>query len=182
LEQNKMIKWYAIQSKVHKENLVCEQLYLRNIETFFPRVRVRPVNPRARKVKPYFPGYVFGRVDLEQVGRSFLEWIPGAIGIVNFGEEPAPVSDQLISTLQQHLKTVNGSVTQMSEMFQRGDLVAIQGGVFAGYEAIFDARLPGRDRVEVLLNMIQGQQLRVELPIEQVILKKAISSTRSLGY
>lgn len=177
-----MIKWYAIQSKTHKENLVCEQLTLRNIETFFPRVRVRPVNPRARKVKPYFPGYVFGRMDLEHVSRSFLDWIPGAIGVVNFGDEPAAVSDHLITTLQHHLKIVNASMTQMADMFQRGDLVAIHGGVFAGYEAVFDARLPGRDRVEVLLNMLQGHQLRVELPIEQVTLKKAVSPATVLGY
>lgn len=177
-----MIKWYAIQSKTHKEDLVCEQLYLRNIEAFFPRVRVRPVNPRARKVKPYFPGYVFGRMDLEQVSRSFLDWIPGAVGIVNFGNEPAPVSDYLIATLQQHLKTLNASVAQMSEMFQAGDLVTIHGGVFAGYEAIFDARLPGRDRVEVLLNMLQGHQLRVELSIEQITLKKALSPAAAYRY
>ena len=177
-----MIKWYAIQSKTHKEDLVCEQLYLRNIETFFPRVRVRPVNPRARKVKPYFPGYVFGRMDLEQVSRSFLDWIPGAVGIVNFGNEPAPVSDHLITTLQQHLKALNTSVAHMSEIFQAGDLVTIHGGVFTGYEAIFDARLPGRDRVEVLLNMLQGHQLRVELPIEQISLKKALSPAAAFRY
>lgn len=177
-----MIKWYAIQSKTHKESLVCEQLYLRNIETFFPRIRVRPVNPRARKVKPYFPGYVFGRVDLEHVSRSFLDWIPGAIGIVNFGDEPAPVADHLIATLEQHLKAVNASVAKMSEMFQQGDLVAIHGGAFAGFEAIFDARLPGRDRVTVLLNMLQGHQLRVELPIEQVTLKRAAFSSTASRY
>jgi transcription elongation factor/antiterminator RfaH len=167
-----MIDWYAIQSKARKEDLVCEQLSIRNVEIFFPRIRVQPVNPRARKVKPYFPGYVFGRFDLEQIGRSCLDWIPGAIGIVNFGAEPVPVSDHIITTLQQHLKVINASATKMAEMFQKGDVIAIQGGIFAGYEAIFDARLPGRDRVEVLLNMLQGQQLRVELPIEQVTLKK----------
>jgi transcription antitermination factor NusG len=171
-----MMHWYAIQSKSQKEDLVCEQLRLRNIQTFFPRIRVQPVNPRARKVKPYFPGYVFGYVDLDHVGKSFLDWIPGTIGIVNFGGEPTPVSDHLIETLQQHLEFVNASASKLSERFQPGDVVAIQAGVFAGYEAIFDARLPGRDRVEVLLNMLQGHQLRLQLSVEQITLRKAASN------
>jgi len=170
-----MMHWYAIQSKSQKEDLVCEQLRLRNIQTFFPRIRVQPVNPRARKIKPYFPGYVFGHVDLDHVGKSFLDWVPGTIGIVNFGGEPTPVSDHLIETLRQHLESVNASASKLSERFQSGDVVAIQTGVFAGYEAIFDTRLPGRDRVEVLLHMLQGHQLRVQLSVEQITLRKAAS-------
>jgi len=165
-----MIHWYAFQSKSQKEQLLCEQLRIRNIDTFFPSVHVQPVNPRARKVKPYFPGYVFGRVDLEDASRSILDWIPGAIGIVGFGNEPAPVPDHLVDTLQQHLETINMSARARTEKFQPGDVIAIQAGPFAGYEAIFDARLPGRDRVEVLLEMLQGSRIRVELPIGQIAL------------
>jgi transcription antitermination factor NusG len=170
-----MIHWYAFQSKTQKEGLLCEQLHLRQIETFFPCIRVRPVNPRARKTKPYFPGYVFGRVDLEKAGKSILDWIPGAIGIVNFGGEPASVSDHLIHILQQHLERINASTSEIAEKFQQGDIVTIQGGPFAGYEAIFNARLPARDRVEVLLKMLQGSQIRVELSIEQITLRKSSS-------
>jgi len=118
---------------------------------------------------------VFGRLDLEHIGQSLLDWIPGAVGIVNLGGEPAPVSDDLINTLRKHLAKINTSNGTLSERFQTGDLVAIHEGAFAGYEAIFDARLPGRDRVEVLLKLIQGSQIRVELPIEQIVLRKSSS-------
>jgi transcription antitermination factor NusG len=168
-----MMQWYAIQSKSQKEELLCEQLRMREIETFFPRVRVEPVNPRARRIKPYFPGYVFGRVDFGQVGQSMLDWIPGAIGVVNFGGEPSPVSDHLIHTLQQHLEVINASANYLSSRFQSGDLVAIQGGPFAGYEAVFDACLPGRDRVKVLLKMLESHQMPIELPVQQITLKQA---------
>jgi transcriptional antiterminator RfaH len=168
-----MIRWYALQSKPRKEDLLCEQLRMREIETFFPRVRIQPVNPRARKVKPYFPGYVFAYADLEQVGRSVLDWIPGAIGVVNFGGEPAPVSDHLISALQTHLDTLNASADDMAGRFQPGDVVAIHWGPFAGYEAIFDACLAGRDRVKVLLKMLETQQIQIELPVQQISLKQA---------
>lgn len=166
-----MRQWYAFQSKTRKEQLLAEQLRIRQIDTFFPCINVRPVNPRSRKTKPYFPGYVFGRIDLEQDGRSTLDWIPGAVGIVNFGGEPAPVSDHLVDSLQRHLESINTSESELLESFQPGDVVAIHEGPFAGYEAIFDARLPGRDRVEVLLKILQDSQIRVELPVRQISLK-----------
>lgn len=165
------MNWYIFQSKARKEDLLCEQLRLRDVEIFFPTLRVQPVNPRARKIKPYFPGYVFGRIDLAESGRSILEWIPGAVGIVSFGGDPAPVPDELVATLRQHLARINESNGKGSEKYQAGDLVIIRGGPFAGYEAIFDVNLPGRDRVEVLLKLLRGSQVRVELPAELIELK-----------
>jgi transcription elongation factor/antiterminator RfaH len=168
-----MIHWYAFQSKARKEQFLCEQLRIRQIETFFPYVCIRPVNPRAQKIKPYFPGYLFGKLDIEKAGKSILHWIPGAIGIVNFGGEPVSVSDHLINILRQHIEKINIVENEEREKFQRGDTITIHGGPFAGYEAIFNVRLPGRDRVEVLLKMLQGSQIRVELSIEQISLPKS---------
>jgi transcription antitermination factor NusG len=173
-----MLHWYIFQSKARKEDLLCEQLNLRDIEIFFPRLHVRPVNPRARKVKPYFPGYVFGRVDLAEAGRSILDWIPGAVGIVSFGGDPAAVPDELVMALHQHLDMINASNGKDTDKYHPGDLVAIRGGPFSGYEAIFDVRLPGRDRVEVLLKLLQGNQIRVELPADLIELKEESSSSR----
>jgi transcriptional antiterminator RfaH len=168
-----MIKWYAFQSKFRKESLVCEQLRLRELDTFFPCLYGRAVASRARSKKPYFPGYVFGRFDLELTGRSIIDWIPGAIRVVSYGGEPVAVPDHLIDMLRRHLETINASNGRFSERFQTGALVTIQGGPLAGYEAIFNAHLPGRDRAEVLLKLLQGPQIRVELPIEQITLKKS---------
>ena len=171
------MQWYALQSKPRKEDLLCEQLRMREIEIFFPRLRVQPVNPRASKIKPYFPGYVFASVDLGQVGASMLNWTPGAIGVVNFGGEPAPVSDHLINALRIHLEIINASANDLSGRFQPGDLVAIHWGPFAGYEAVFDACMPGRDRVKVLLTMLENHQMPIELPIQQITLKQAAYAT-----
>ncbi|HEU0296198.1 MAG TPA: hypothetical protein VFR47_25910 [Anaerolineales bacterium] len=56
---------YALHSKPMKEALLWQQLSLHEIEGYYPCLRVQPV-------KPYFPGYAFGRVDLEQVNLSAL--------------------------------------------------------------------------------------------------------------
>lgn len=171
-----MLTWYIFQSKTRKEDLLCEQLRIREIETYYPRLRVRPVNPRARKVKPYFPGYVFGRLDLDQVGRSVVDWIPGTLGLVSFGGDPASIPDHLISALRQHLDAINASNSPALFHYHPGDVVAIHGGPFSGYEAIFDVHLPGRDRVEVLLKMLQGYQIRVELPLDLISLRNTPSA------
>jgi transcriptional antiterminator RfaH len=173
-----MLNWYLFQSKTRKEDLVCEQLRMREIEIFFPSIHVKPVNPRARKVKPYFPGYVFGRVDLSEVGRSILDWIPGVVGLVSFGGEPAAVPDELVTTLRQHVEIINASNGNKTEKYRPGDVVAIRGGPFAGYEAIFDVHLPGRDRVEVLLKLLRGNQIRVELPADHIAPKEESSRSR----
>lgn len=176
-----MLHWYIFQSKARKEDLLCEQLRLRELEIFFPTLHVRPVNPRARKIKPYFPSYVFAHVDLHQYGRSILDWLPGAVGIVSFGGDPAAVPDELVAALRRHMSLINASNGKVSEKYSPGDVVAIHGGPFAGYEAIFDVQLPGRNRVEVLLKLLQGYQVRVELPVELISLKNEPPKTRPLS-
>ena len=63
-------QWYALRSKTRKEDIVWKQVNSRGIEVFFPRIRVHPVNPRSRKIKPYFPGYMFVRLDLAEMGQT----------------------------------------------------------------------------------------------------------------
>ena len=168
-----MMHWYAFQSKARKERLLCEQLRVRRIETFFPHIQVCSANSRALRIKPYFPGYIFGHFELETAGRSFLDWIPGAVGIVSFGGEAVSIPDYFIHILRQHLEKINASGTEMAKDFQPGDKVAVHEGPFAGYEGVFNSRLPGRDRVEVLLKMLQGTHIRVELSIQQITLRRA---------
>jgi transcription antitermination factor NusG len=68
--------------------------------------------------------------------------------------------------------SLNASDAEMSQKFQPGDLVTIRGGALAGYTGIFNSQLPGQDRVEVLLRMLQGSYMRVQVPIEQITLQK----------
>ena len=125
-------QWYAMHSKPRKEELLWEQLRAREIEAYYPRIRVQPVNPRARKVKPYFPGYVFARVDLEQVNWSALHWMPGATGLVSFGGEPASVSDVILRAIHHRVDEINTSGGEQLAGLKRGEPVIIQGGAFDG--------------------------------------------------
>jgi len=162
------IHWYVLRSKPNKEGFLARQLESHGVETFYPQLHVRPVNPRARKTRPYFPGYIFIQADLEIVNHSVLQWMPGATGLVSFDGQSASVPESLISTLKKQIEQINASAQNFEEMLDSGDLVLIQDGPFAGYEAIFDVRLSGSDRVRVLMNFLQKRQVPIDLNIKQI--------------
>jgi transcriptional antiterminator RfaH len=150
-------------SKPNKEEVLYEQLCIRRIETYYPRLKVQTVNPRARKLIPYFPGYLFVRADLDSLGPSTLKWMPGAHGLVGFGGDPARIPDDLLQVLRQKVEQLNAAGEKQENKFNRGDIVTIQSGPFAGYQAIFDAQLPGHERVRVLLQMLWDRQVGLEI-------------------
>ena len=160
--------WYALHSKPRKEELLYEQVTLHNIDNFFPRIRIQTVNPRAAKVKAYFPGYVFIHADLAEIGFSNLNWLPGATGLVSFDGEPASIPEALIEAVRRKIERINGLGDDLYDGLESGETVQIAEGPFAGYEAIFDARLTGTERVRVLLKLLQKRQFPVELPAAQV--------------
>jgi transcriptional antiterminator RfaH len=165
-------KWYAMRSKPRKEDFLWEQLLAREIECFYPRTRVRTVNPRARKVRPYFPGYLFVCVDLEQIGLSTLQWMPGAGGLVAFDGQPASVPEPMVNAIRNRVEVINAEGGETLAGLKRGDPVVINEGPFVGYQAIFDSRMSGDERVRVLLDLLNKHKLPLELPAAQIERKK----------
>jgi transcriptional antiterminator RfaH len=165
-------RWYVVRTKPRKEDFLAEQMEIRRMEIFTPHIRVQAVNPRARKIKSYFPGYVFVHLNLEKVGTFSLQYIPGAAGLVSFGGEAAEVPDGLIHAIRQRVDEINTAGGELFDILKMGETVVVHSGPFAGYEAIFDARLPGSDRVRVLLKLLKNRQMQVDLPAGQIRPKK----------
>lgn len=165
--------WYALRSKPRKEDVVWRQLRSEGIEVFYPRIRVNPVNPRSRKIKPYFPGYMFVFINLEETGVSRFQWMPHTLGLVSFGGEPANVPENLIYELRKRVEEIAQAGGELFDGLQTGDAVRISSGPFTGYEAIFDTRLPGSERVRVLLELISNKRrIPIELPSGAITKKK----------
>ena len=158
-----MTNWYVLRSKPCKEETVWRQAQSRGFNTFYPRLRVRPVNPRARKVLPYFPGYLFVQADLQDVGLSTFQYMPYAIGLVCFGGEPANVPEELINAIRRRVEEIAEVGGELFKGLKRGDQVWIQAGPFTDYQAIFDARLGGGERVRVLMKMLNDRFVPVEI-------------------
>ena len=157
-----LCKWYVIRSKPHRERFVSQQLSRQGLEVFFPTACVHPTNPRAARERPYFPGYLFVHLDLDAVGVSRLRWLPAAVGLLEFGGEPAIVPDTLVTQLKRRVASIQAAGGLVFADLKKGDPVKITAGPLAGYEAIFDLRLKGSDRVRVLLEML-CRQVRLEL-------------------
>ena len=155
--------WYVLRVKPHKERTVFEQLQMRDLDVYFPVLKVNPVNPRAAKERPYFPGYMFVKLNLAEMGANALRWAPGTHGLVAFGGQPAQVPPNLIQEIKSRLATVEAQGGLALENLKPGDRVRITGGLFAGYEAIFDSRLPGKQRVQVLLSFLSSAPHPVKL-------------------
>ena len=161
------VQWYVLHSKAHREEALSRHIEAKAVEYYYPRLHVRPVNPRSRRVRPYFPGYLFVRADLEALGQGFFQWMPEAVGLVSFGGEPAVIPDQLMQDLRQLLGDVIDAGTEWDDLVP-GDPLLINTGPFAGYQAIFDRRLAGNKRVRVLLEMLRGHTISLDLSSAQI--------------
>jgi transcriptional antiterminator RfaH len=165
--------WYVIRSKPRRERFVRDQLSGQGLEVFYPAVRIHPVNPRSSKERAYFPSYLFAHLDLAAVGVNKLRWLPAAVGLLEFGGEPAIVPDVLIAQLKLRVASIQSVGGVTFDGLQPGDVVKITSGPFTGYEAIFDLRLKGSERVRVLLEMLRRQ---VTVEIDAGSIRKARAS------
>jgi len=156
------LKWYVIRSKPRRERFVAQQLSDQGLEVFYPAVTVHPINPRSARERAYFPGYLFAHVDLAAVGVNKLRWMPAAVGLLEFGGEPALVPEELITQLRRRVASIQAAGGIVFADLKKGETVRITSGPFAGYEAIFDLRLRGSERVRVLLELLR-RQVAVEL-------------------
>ncbi len=161
-------QWYALRSKPNKEEAAWQQACARGFETFYPRLRIWTVNPRARQIKPYFPGYLFVKADLGAVGASVFQHLPHASGLVCFGGEPASVPEALIRAIDGRIGQIAAAGGEVFDGLKSGDRISIYDGPFGGYEAVFDTRLAGGERVRVLLELLSGRRIPVELNAAQI--------------
>ncbi len=164
--------WYTLYSKPHKEAQLERYLQSNSITTFYPKLKVNPVNPRASRIRAFFPRYMFVNVDIEEWGLNALQWIPGAVGLVTFGSEPAIVPDAFIAELRQRVMQIEMAGGLHLEGLKRGDHVQITDGSFAGHDAIFDVHLSGEQRVQLLLHWL-GREMKVKVNANAVEKRRA---------
>lgn len=160
--------WYTLWTKPHKERTVFDLLCTQGVDAFLPLLRVQPKNPRAAKLRPYFPNYLFVHVNIDEVGMNHFSWLPGAHGLVAFGDRPAIVPDALIQRIEKELAQIERAGGMVFVDLKQGDRVRISHGPFAGYEAMFDRHLTERDRVQVLLAFLSRYPQRLQLDASAV--------------
>jgi transcription antitermination factor NusG len=155
--------WYVLRSKPRRESALARYARSHGHEIFYPAIPVNPVNPRAAKIRPYFPGYMFLRTDLTAVGHSTFQWMPFSHGLVHIGGEAAKVPEPIVGAIRQRIGEIWQAGGLSYEKFKRGDWVLVRTGAFEGYQGIFDETLPGSQRVRILLKMLNDRFVPMEM-------------------
>ncbi len=153
--------WYVIQTKPKKEGEAESYLSTRGVEMFSPLMETFALrNGKMNKeLKPLFPGYLFGKFDLEQ-NYPLVRWARGVKKILGFGGYPTPVSEEVIEIVKE--RTDTQGVVRVKHHFEPNEVVRIKTGPLKDFLGIFERWVSDSDRVRILLNLM-GYQPAVEI-------------------
>ncbi len=160
-----MKKWYTLYTKPNTEYHVAAALQNRNIEVYLPELVLTRAGSKS-KGQPFFPCYLFARIDFDKVGLSHIRWMPGLRRLVTFNERPIPLPDPVMDQLQQKVSKLNDHHQQKAS-FKPGDTVRITSGPLCDMLAIFDGPTTPSRRVQVLL-MILGHATRLTIDTSEL--------------
>ena len=148
-----MQHWFALYTKPKMEYKVSEILTSRGIETYLPAMYLSREDRRKAAPPPFFPRYLFARLNPTSPDFIATRWTPGLIKMVGFGSKMATVPDEVIALLKERLAELE-KTGYHEEKFKHGERVRIKTGPLRDLEAIFDRSLSASGRVRVLLNIL----------------------------
>jgi transcription termination/antitermination protein NusG len=148
--------WYALYTRSHCEQLVCDQLTAKGFHLFLPKIDVwsQRAGRRHRIAVPMFPGYLFLRHALEKT--SYLE-VRKARGLVRIlGERWDHLSVVPEAEIAAIHTTLHASVPVMPHAYLReGQRVRITHGPLRGVEGIFIQSKPAKGLLILSVDLLQ---------------------------
>jgi transcriptional antiterminator RfaH len=162
-----MKSWYLIQTKTRQERLAQENLERQGYETYLPfaEIRRRRRGRTVRVVDPMFPRYLFIHLSDETDDWRPIRSTLGVTTLVRFGQVPARIPDNLITSLRNRENEQGVQVIETPE-FQSGTKVRIAEGPMEGYEGIFQSQT-SKERVTILLQIAE-KAISVQLTPNQI--------------
>jgi len=148
--------WYVLQTNRNKERLAQAALTQRGLSSYLPRIVQWPAPAVGSPVAPLFPGYLFVYLGPDDCAR--VSWTPGVRSFVHFGGGPASIDASAIAFLRSR-EASDGLIH--CDPLPASQSVRIINGPFRGLTAVIERRLPARERVRVLM-----QILRTDTPVE----------------
>lgn len=163
-----MVDWYCIHTKPNREDSICRRLTaFSDIELFSPKLRMKKyVKSRITEVREaLFPAYVFLRFD----PLKYFHMIKYTGGVKRFVGDCSGVAHVVEEHIIEAIKSrmVDGYVSMCDFGLEPGQKVVIMDGPFKGITGLFLSETKPRERILILLNMIESQT-RVELPKELI--------------
>jgi transcriptional antiterminator RfaH len=159
---NSNAEWFVIQTKPKKEEEARSYLTTKGLEIFSPLLEsFSGKNGRIFKtLNPLFPGYIFGKFDLDQ-DYALVRWGRGVRKVLGLGGSyPTPVSDEVVEIIKQ--RTDQNGIVRKTHHFKVNDVIRVKSGPMKDLLGIFERWVSDTDRVRILLNLI-GYQPAVEM-------------------
>ena len=161
-------QWYVVQTQANAENKAAGHLARQGFTTYLPRYLKK--RRHARRVEtvtaPLFPRYLFVEIDMAvQRWRSIYSTV-GVSRLVCNGDQPTPVSDDVIGSLRSREGTSGLIRLVHRPNFKSGDKVRILEGAFYDCLGIYEG-MTDRERVGILLDLL-GRKVRILLDAEAI--------------
>ena len=156
--------WYVIHCKLRREAFAASTL--RNhlgLSIFLPESTTH-LRGEIRRA-PFFPGYIFAQVDLQQVALSSINSSPGVLRLVEFGGCPQPIPSAVIETIFREMNRLNTGDHLPHHGFCPGDPVRVKNGPLQDLEMVFVGPTTPSKRVHVLLHLL-GRLKEIQVDAE----------------
>jgi len=166
--ENKSAGWFCLRTQPKHEHFAAAHLRkMDQVEVFLPRIRFKRSTRQALVwvTEALFPGYLFARFDWDLRLRQ-VQCARGVRDIVHFGENWPVISESTIHELRETVGTTE--LHTLSQEFSPGDAVHCVDGSLRGLRAIVSRVMPGRKRVEVLMELL-GRKTGIELTVGSLI-------------
>jgi transcriptional antiterminator NusG len=163
------LRWYALWTHSHCEQLVKAQLHGRGFEVFLPTIGVwswrAGVKHRIRR--PLFPGYLFVRDELS--GARYVELLKarGLVGVLG-GQDggPGEIPESEIDAIRA---LVNSELPAAPYPYlQTGQRVRITEGPLAGVEGMLVNRRAGKSLLVLSVNLFR-RSVAVEVDVASAV-------------
>jgi transcription antitermination factor NusG len=158
-------KWFAVHTRSRHEKLVDKLLSNQDVESFLPLLHVHSQWKDRKKWvdKPLFPGYLFVRIDWEEM--STVRQTKGIVSIIGFEPgKPAPVPEKDVENIR---KLVESKVkTDPYPYLKPGQEVSVRRGPLRGVTGTIVRK--GRKSMLVISVPVLGRSVAVEINAEMV--------------
>ena len=148
--------WYALYTRSHCEQLVCDQLTAHGFHLFLPRLEVwsQRAGKQRRIAVPMFPGYLFVRRVMDKQSYIAVRKARGLVRILGERwDRLSVVADGEIAAIQRVLQT---PVAILPHPYLRdGQRVRITRGPLTGLEGILLHRKPGKGVLILSVELLQ---------------------------
>ena len=150
------VRWYAVQCQPHREAGAASHLQNQDFHVFLPcREKARR---HARKIEtvrtPFFPGYLFIRLDLVREHWRSVNGTFGVVRLVMQGEHPAPAPPGVVEALIDACD--ESGLLHWQPDLTPGQPVRVLAGPFAELIGELE-RMSDAGRVRVLLDIMGGR-------------------------